>query len=290
MTVLLLTAIVMLAFAGNSILTRIALDAALIDPASFAVVRLLSATVVLILLLPSPPSARDGHPNRLITWLSALSLFSYVMFFSFAYVSLSAGFGALVLFGSVQLTMIGYSYLKGEKFSPIQWFGFGLTIIGTIMLYLPSLSFDGALSSIIMMSLAGLAWGLFSIIGTRQQAQPLYTSQIFTKAAPFSLALLAATILSSTELLTIKGLLLALSCGVLTTGLGYSLWYLVLKQLSAGSAAVSQLSVPVITMMIGNLFLGENLSNEMLSSSCLILIGLALFMLAKYHQQSLVKH
>jgi drug/metabolite transporter (DMT)-like permease len=266
---LILTLLTMTAFAANSILCRMALKATSIDPATFTAIRLLSGAMSLWLIV----RARTGNNAVAGNWRSALSLFAYATAFSFAYVSLSAGTGALILFGAVQATMILHGLLRGERFTRLQTAGLLIALGGLVALLLPGVtapSWAGAT----LMAIAGIAWGSYSLLG-RGSVNPMATTAgNFLRAAILG-ALLSATTLGSLAWDT-RGALLALLSGSVASGLGYAIWYTVLPALRATHAATVQLSVPVIAALAGVLLLGERLSLRLLLCSIAILGGIAM--------------
>lgn len=264
------TAAAMLAFAANSLLCRLALAAGGIDPASFGAVRIVSgalALAVIVRLRPATGPAAGGD------WISAAMLFAYVAFFSFAYVGLAAGTGALILFGAVQLTMFGWALRGGERFTAPAWCGLGLAAAGLVVLVLPGVSappLPGAAS----MALAGAAWGVYSLRG-RGAADPLRaTAGNFLRAAPLALVLWLpfAGVAHADRI----GIALAVVSGALTSGVGYALWYTALRGLTAMRAATVQLSVPLITAFGAVLLLGEPVTLRLALASMAILGGIAL--------------
>lgn len=266
----LLTGTAMVAFAANSILTRAALDAGAIDPASFTSVRLGSGALVLMLL------ARRGSPSPGAgSWGSALALFAYAALFSFAYLRLGAGLGALLLFGAVQVTMIAGGVLRGERPRALEWAGLALALGGLAWLALPGSS-GGEPLDVALMLLAGVAWGVYSLRG-RSATHPLAaTAQNFARGTAFALALQVAWLGQAHG--SARGFLLAVLSGTLASGLGYAIWYSALPGLRASQAAVVQLSVPVIAAGAAVLMLGESLGLRWLSCALAILGGIALAM------------
>jgi drug/metabolite transporter (DMT)-like permease len=264
------TAAAMLAFAANSLLCRLALAGGGIDPASFGAVRVVSGALALALIVHLRAKAGAGPSGD---WISAAMLFAYVAFFSFAYVSLAAGTGALILFGAVQLTMFGWALRGGERFTLPAWCGLALAAAGLVFLVLPGVSappFAGAAS----MALAGAAWGVYSLRG-RGAADPLRaTAGNFLRAAPLALVLWLP--FAGVAHADAGGIVLAIVSGALTSGVGYALWYTALRGLTAMRAATVQLSVPVITAFGAVLLLGEPVSLRLVLASVAILGGIAL--------------
>ena len=272
--VLLLTTLAMLAFAGNSVLCRLALKHTGIDPATFTSVRLASGALVLWLLV----RVRDGRTARAGNWPSALALFAYAAAFSWAYVSLPTAAGALLLFGAVQATMIGYGLWQGERLAARQTLGLLAACAGLIALMLPGLSAP-PLSGALLMMAAGVAWGVYSLRGKGGGDAPQTTSGNFQRAALLTLILSALTLPQAR--LDSAGLVYAVVSGAITSGLGYAVWYTAVRGLPATSAATVQLSVPVIAALGGALFLHEPLTLRLVASSLAILGGVALVILGR---------
>ncbi|WP_211949402.1 EamA family transporter [Cupriavidus yeoncheonensis] len=274
--VALLTAVTMLAFAGNSILCRLALKGTAIDAASFTLARVASAAAALWLIL----LVRQG-PRRLAgggSWPSALALFAYAAAFSYAYLHLSAGTGALLLFGAVQATMTGYGLYVGERLRAWQWLGLALALGGLAWLVLPGLAAPPPGSSLLMI-VAGIAWGIYSLRGRGAADAVATTAGNFARAVPPALAL--ALLMHAQRSLDGAGLACALVSGALTSGLGYVVWYAVVPQLRAATAATVQLSVPVIAAAGGLALLGEAMSLRLAVSAAAVLGGIALVIAGK---------
>jgi drug/metabolite transporter (DMT)-like permease len=271
-----LTVLALLAFAGNSLLCRAALRDTAIDPASFTLLRIVAGALVLALLvgLRAPAQLRAG------SWTSAAALFAYAIAFSYAYIGLSAGTGALILFGAVQASMLGWALLRGERFGAVQSLGLVLAIAGLIGLLLPGLSappFGAAL----LMLLAGIAWGVYSLRGRGAGDPTAVTAGNFLRAVPMAGAAIAIALLLAPDAMQIDapGSLYAIASGALTSGLGYAIWYRALPQLRASTAATVQLSVPVITAVAGVLLLSEPVSLRLVLASIAVLGGVALVVL-----------
>ena len=272
--VLLLTTLAMLAFAGNSVLCRLALKHTGIDPATFTSVRLVSGALVLWLLV----RVRDGRTARAGNWPSALALFAYAAAFSWAYVSLPTAAGALLLFGAVQATMIGYGLWQGERLAARQTLGLLSACAGLIALMLPGLSAPPLGGALLMMA-AGVAWGVYSLRGKGGGDATQTTSGNFQRAALLTVVLSALTLPQAR--LDSAGLVYAVVSGAITSGLGYAVWYTAVRGLPATSAATVQLSVPVIAALGGALFLHEPLTLRLVASSLAILGGVALVTLGR---------
>ena len=265
----LLTTLAMLAFAGNSVLCRLALDTTAIDPASFTSLRLISGAAVLWLLV----TLRGGGAFSHGSWPSALALFAYAAGFSWAYIHLDAGLGALLLFATVQVTMIGTSVARGERLTLPQQVGMTLALLGLIALLLPGSSAPPLPAALSMLA-AGIAWGIYSLRGRGASNPTAVTAGNFLRAAP--LAILLSLALLQSQNLDSQGVLYALASGAVTSGLGYAVWYAALPHLRASVAATVQLSVPVITTLGGALLLAEPLTLRLLLASAMILGGIAL--------------
>ncbi|WIT12350.1 DMT family transporter [Paucibacter sediminis] len=273
---LLLTALAMLAFAANSLLCRAALQQASIDPASFASVRLASGAAMLAVLM----RWRAAEAAALATdWLAVLMLWLYVAGFSFAYLTLSAGTGALILFGAVQLTMFGAGLRAGERFAPQAWVGLGLALAGLLYLVAPGVAAPAPLGALLM-GVAGAAWGVYSLRGRRASGNPLAsTARNFLCATP--LALLMSLLMQGQLQLQTQGLLLGMASGALSSGLGYVLWYAALPGLGALRAASVQLLVPPLAALGGALLLAELPTLRLTLASLAILGGVALVLLSR---------
>ena len=275
----------MLAFAGNSLLCRMALKHTVIDAASFTAVRLLSGACMLWLVVWLTRSGvsveRKGKPLP-GSWLSACALFVYAAAFSFAYVSMSAATGALLLFGSVQATMIGYGVWRGERLRTLQWAGIALALAGLVTLLLPGLAAPSPLASLSMIS-AGAAWGVYSLRGKSAPNPGLHnptevTAGNFLRTVPMALglALVMGLLMADGLRLDPAGMAYAVVSGALASGLGYAIWYQALPALKATHAATVQLSVPVIAALGGVLLIGEALTGPLVLASVTILGGIAL--------------
>ena len=272
--VFVLTSLAMIAFAGNSLLCRMALRSSQIDPASFTSIRILSGAVVLFLVTRTRRVSTVGSGD----WPSALALFGYAAGFSYAYVDLPAGIGALLLFGAVQVTMIGYGLTTGERLLVRQSSGLVLALAGLVGLLLPGLSAPPPGGTALMIG-AGVAWGIYSIRGKAKGDATCKTAGNFLRAAPLALGLNLA-MLPSTRPATL-GITCAVASGALTSGIGYAIWYSAIRGLKATQAATVQLSVPVIAAAGGIVFLGETLSARLLVASIAILGGVALVVIDK---------
>jgi drug/metabolite transporter (DMT)-like permease len=262
----------MVAFASNSLLCRLALKQTAIDPATFTFVRVFSGAVALWLIIKIRRISLSKSGN----WPSAVALFVYAAAFSFAYVGLSAGTGALLLFGAVQATMILWGFLKGERFDLIQIFGFMTALTGLVVLVFPGLSAPPLIGSMLMLG-AGVAWGIYSLRGKVAGHAVAVTTGNFLRAVLLALAL-SVVLISRADVKPV-GIAYAIISGAITSGLGYVIWYRALSGLKATTAGVVQLSVPVLAAAGGILFLGEPLTLRYLLASVAILGGIALVVL-----------
>ena len=290
-----LTGAAMAAFAGNSVICRLALRQTTIDPATFTMIRLVSGAAALLTLvyirsaIPDLRAARqaDGVPraraNRLAlhlggSWIAAAVLLLYAATFSYAYVQLQAGAGALLLFGAVQLTMVLYGWYGGERMTLRQASGFLLATLGLLAMMAPGLTAP-PLGGALLMLTSGVAWAAYSLRG-RGSADPIGdTAGNFGRAAPLSLMLWPFT--RGWLLVDFDGALYAILSGVVTSGFGYVLWYTVLPKLGATRAASVQLIVPVLAAFAGIAFMGELPMLRLLFSSIAVLGGVSLTMLDK---------
>ena len=269
----------MIAFAGNSLLCRLALKQTGIDAASFTSIRIVSGALALWLIvrLRKRPGQGDGN------WPSALALFAYAAAFSFAYVSLSAATGALLLFGAVQATMIAWGLRRGERLRIRQLAGLALALGGLIMLLFPGLSAPPLRGSILML-LAGVAWGIYSLRGKTAGDPVCATAGNFLRAVPLA-AVLSLSLFPSARF-DGAGIGYAVLSGALASGVGYVVWYLALPGLKAASAATVQLSVPVLAASGGILLLGEPLTLRFLAASIAVLGGIALVVMTPGQRRS----
>lgn len=259
----------LLAFAANSILCRMALRHASIDPASFTSVRLLAGAVTLWILvrLGKPQVSAGGN------WISAFALLAYATAFSFAYVAVTAGTGALLLFGAVQLIMIAVGLVRGEQIDLRIALGWLLAVAGVVILVLPGVSAAPPIEAALMLG-AGIAWGIYSLRGRRTSDPLRDTAGNFIRASPG--ALLVSALMWRHRSFDGTGVLLAALSGSLASGVGYAAWYVALPRLSAITAANLQLSVPLIAAFAGVVLFGEPITLRLAVSSVLLLGGIAL--------------
>ena len=265
----LLTSLTMAAFAANSLLNRAALTDGSSGAAAFAAVRLVSGALVLAALAFWRAGLPSFATRRRATGAGALAL--YILGFSYAYLALDAGIGALILFGMVQLTMFAGALLTGERPQATRWIGAALALVGLAWLVWPGAIEAPAPTAVLLMGAAGLGWGLYSLAG-RGATDPLgETAANFLCAAPIALIIWALW----PDGLSMQGALLAVVSGAVTSGLGYALWYSLLPRLDASAAALSQLTVPVIAVAGGALLLSEPVTMRLLLASAVILGGVA---------------
>ena len=281
----LLTALTMIAFAANSVLARMAIgsgEAALIDPASYSAVRLASGAAMLAALIAlSRGQGKGAALPRSGSWVSALALFAYAAAFSYAYVALDTGTGALILFACVQATMIGWSLKEGDRPSRLEWAGLATAFGAFVWLVSPGLSAPDPLAASAM-ALSGVAWGAYSLRG-RGLPDPLKaTADNFLRSVALLVPLGVLVLLAGSPVhASGKGLALAAVSGAVTSGLGYALWYRVLRQIGATQGAIVQLTAPVIAAAGGTLVLGEDWTVRLVVSSLFILGGVAVAIIAK---------
>ncbi|WP_369921170.1 DMT family transporter [Marinomonas polaris] len=276
----------LLAFAANSVLCRLALNDGLIDPAQFTTWRLLSGTVTLV-LLSAFQCLKHQHNDLKIawlegSWLSAFALFIYALGFSYAYVTLSTGMGALILFGAVQLTLILFAVWAGQKLVWLEWLGLAIAFAGFVYLVLPTLS-SPSLLGFVLMTLAGVAWGLYTWRG-KISAKPLFaTTSNFVRTIPMLLIALLVIYLNTeqSQIAQPEGIILAVTSGAIMSGLGYAIWYAVLPYLSASMAAVLQLLVPIIATIGGVFFANESITLHLVIATLSVLGGVLLVIIAR---------
>lgn len=276
------TAAALSGFAANSLLCRMALGPRAIDAWSFTAVRLVSGAAVLALL------ARLGRARTEVgtrvrgagSNASALALYAYAAAFSLAYLRLGAGVGALVLFASVQATMIGWSLAHGARPSSVEWSGFALALLGLVVLTRPGATLPDPVG-LVLMALAGAAWGVYSLRGRANRSPLLATADNFARSVPLALLALGLAFPFVSFHATARGAWLAAASGALASGVGYSLWYLALPHLTAVRAALVQLLVPVLAAVLGILLLDEALTLRLGLAGPLVLGGVALALLAR---------
>lgn len=269
LTTWLLTVVTMFAFAANSVLCRMALQRTHIDPATFTFLRIASGALMLWLLASASSGRKRGGD-----WLSAAALLGYAAAFSFAYVSLAVGTGALLLFGAVQATMILWGLIRGERLTVPQLVAFAVAMAGLVILVLPGISAPPAIGALLMAG-AGACWGVYSLRGRRGGDPLAATAGNFQRAV--ALAAIVWLVYLRGARFPMMAVIYALLSGALASGVGYALWYAALRGLTATRAAVVQLSVPVLAAAAGVAFLGERVTIRLTFSALAVLGGIALF-------------
>jgi drug/metabolite transporter (DMT)-like permease len=271
------TLLALIAFAANSVLCRLALGGGSIDAATFTSIRLLSGALTLAVILGVAKS--ESEPRSRGSWFSSAMLFLYAITFSYAYLTLDTGTGALILFGSVQITMIVLSLLSGNRLHITEWLGVSAAFLGFVYLVMPGVSAP-SIVGFVLMTVAGIAWGVYTLRG-RGSADPLAdTAYNFLRTIPIVAVLVAATLFSARY--SVEGMVWAVLSGALASGVGYTIWYTALGGLSATQAAVVQLSVPVIAAFGGVLFVSEAITLRLVVAGVLILGGILLVVLGRY--------
>ena len=274
----------LIAFAANSVLCRLALGESSIDPASFTIIRMISGAITLIVMVLLFPQEKKLSMQSIFSlsdarsWLAPIMLFIYAIFFSYAYVKLNTASGALILFATVQFTMIGVTFLKGNRLRFQEWLGIIISFAGFVLLMLPSAT-QPSIIGFSLMLVAGVAWAFYTLEGKKSSHPILNTTENFVRCIPLALCLLVITFWSAD--ITLPGVWYAIASGSIASGIGYSVWYLALRNLSITQAAISQLSVPLIAAVGGVIFVNEALSNELIFSGVLILSGIAIVTLNK---------
>jgi drug/metabolite transporter (DMT)-like permease len=282
----LLTFIALLAFAGNSVLCRLALNDNVIDAASFTSIRLFSGILFLLFLVAI--STRKKIDVKMGSWLSAFWLFLYALTFSYAYITLDTGTGALILFGTVQVTMIVFGFLKGHKLLLVEWIGLSIAFLGLIILLLPGASAP-SFTGFVLMVLSGIGWGFYTLAGKGSKTPLVDTANNFLRTLPFIIAFIALMIFLAPDnfQLSNQGILLAIISGAVTSGLGYAIWYTALSGLSGTQASIVQLAVPIIAAFGGVIFSKEVITQQLISSSVLVLGGVLIVIVGKKYLEKL---
>ena len=270
----------MLAFAANSVLNRMGVAGGLIDPVSYAVIRLAAGAFVLAILVLARRVSRGGAvwPGRSGRVAGVGGLLAYLFGFSVAYLSLDAGIGALILFGSVQITMFGGALMAREAVPALRWAGAGLAFVGLLVLVAPGGNI-GAIGPVMAMVLAGAGWGVYSLAGRGADDALLATAANFGLALP--VAVCVGLILGLGDMVQPLGAGLAVLSGAVTSGLGYALWYGLVPRLGAARAGVAQLTVPILAAGGGAALLGEGVSLRFGIAAALVLGGVAMASFAK---------
>ncbi|MGJ8679029.1 DMT family transporter [Paraglaciecola sp.] len=280
LTTFVYTLFALFAFAANSVLCRLALDQEKVDPVLFTAIRICSATVILLIIMAIKQPTKIKQIKVYGSWTGALFLLVYAVGFSYAYVTLDTATGALVLFACVQFTMLFKNWRAGNTLNRFEQLGIMLSLCGFIYFVYPELT-QPSLIGFILMSLAGVAWGLYSIAGGQSESPLADTFSNFLRLTPVALIALTIMYLTSTLDISLAGLVYTIISGAIASGLGYALWYLVLPDLKASIAAVSQLSVPIWAALGGLIFVVEPISLHILTSSVIILGGILLVILSR---------
>lgn len=284
-----LSILALIAFAGNSVLCRLALIDGSIDPLGFTVIRLASGALMLFALMVFPTLANKKPPTKKSptekengSWFGAAALFFYAILFSYAYVSIDTATGALILFGSVQITMIAYSLSVGKRLSLIEWVGVSLAMTGFVYLVYPELR-SPSISGLVMMMLSGVAWAAYTVLGKGAQNALRVTAFNFLRSIPMAALLLV--FLFSELAISSRGVYFAVASGAITSGLGYAIWYAALKGLSNTQAGVAMVAVPVIAAIGGALFAGELITMRLMIASTVVLGGILMVIFAEKFQR-----
>ncbi len=274
----LLTGMALIAFAANSVLCRLALGNEAIDAPSFTGIRLLSGAITLFIILTIKGSNKGALSKG--SWTAGLMLFLYAITFSYAYLSVDTGTGALILFGSVQITMIMLSLVSGTRLHLIEWSGVIIAFTGFIYLILPDIT-TPSVNGFVLMTVSGMSWGIYTLKGRGSKNPLMDTTYNFLRTIPF-VALLAIFTIQNMSY-SYEGIILALISGAITSGVGYTIWYIALGGLSSTQAAVLQLSVPVIAAIGGVVFVSEEITIRLIISATIVLSGILMVVLGKYY-------
>lgn len=275
---IILTGLALIAFAANSVLCRLALGNEAIDASSFTVIRLLSGTIVLLIIIGTTRNITGSSTKG--SWTASFMLFIYATTFSYAYISLDTGTGALILFGSVQITMILLSLISGTRLHFSEWAGVTIAFTGFVYLILPGIT-TPSIIGFLLMTVAGIAWGIYTLKGRGSKSPLMDTAYNFLRTTPLVI-LLAITTINNISYSS-EGILLALLSGGITSGIGYTIWYIALGGLSSTQAAVLQLSVPVIAALGGVIFVSEAITSRLTISATMVLGGILMVVLGRYY-------
>lgn len=282
MRTIMFTTLALIAFAANSLLCRLALAQPVIDAASFSLIRLASGAITLWFIVAISHPKNSQKPAKYFdgNWLSACMLFLYIVGFSFAYLSLSAGVGALILFGAVQATMQLAALVSGERPYQVEWLGLLFALTGLVYLVMPGFTAPPLLGATFM-AMAGVAWGVYSLRG-RHVTSPLFeTTGNFIRAVPLVMIVFIVAMAFKKTHISAAGALPAILSGTLASGVGYSIWYAALRGLSATRAATLQLLVPLMAAGGGIIFLSESVSLRLVVAAIMILGGVSLAVLGR---------
>ena len=282
----LFTIIALVAFAANSLLCRLALAQGYIDAWNFTVIRLLSGAVCLAIIMllytrQLNKKAQLSSPviNDTGSWRSSASLLIYALCFSIGYIELDTGMGALILFSAVQFTMIGWGIYKQERLTAVQWLAFIVAFVAFVYLMLPSQTAPPVMAAVLM-SISGVAWGIYSIRGKACVSPLRATTYNFIRSL-LVLPILIVVGMSQLKNVRMEGVLLAIASGAIASGVGYSIWYVAMPLLKSTHAAIVQLCVPVLAAIAGAVFLSETLTVQFMLPSSIILLAVLVFTLNK---------
>lgn len=270
MRTLILTIIALIAFAANSLLARAGLIDPNMGPKEFTLIRLISGAVMLAVILYFSRKKTTSTQTSSGSWWGAAMLLLYALMFSLAYVTLDTGFGALCLFTSVQLTILGVAAAR-KNLGMIEFIGAAIAFAGFVYLVLPALGTPSR-TGIFMMALSGIGWGVYTLLGRGAQNPLALTSGNFLRASLLALPLIILIMPQPT--LSLQGIMLAMISGAITSGCGYAVWYAVLPRLSTAISGVCQLMVPPIAALMGWAVLGEALTLRLIIATLIILGGL----------------
>ncbi|MBT5794643.1 MAG: DMT family transporter [Nitrospina sp.] len=277
---ILFTGLALIAFAANSVLCRLALGGSAIDASTFTIVRLLSGVIVLTVILNISKINSNSSPSTKGSWPASIALFLYAFTFSFAYVTLETATGALILFGSVQITMILLTIFSGNRLHISEWVGMAIAFAGFVYLVLPGVTTPSVIG-FFLMTVSGIAWGVYTLKGRGSKSPIMDTAYNFLRTLPFVIIL--AIITMKYAHYSAEGILLAALSGGIASGIGYMIWYIALSGLSVTQAAVLQLLVPVIAAFGGIIFVSESISLRLAVSSTMILGGILMVVLGRYY-------
>ena len=279
---ILFTGLALIAFAANSVLCRLALGESAIDASTFTIVRLLAGAIVLTVIMSISKIKSNSNTNSSTkgSWPASIALFIYGLTFSFAYVTLDTATGALILFGSVQITMILMSIFSGNRLHISEWFGMAIAFTGFVYLILPGVTTPSVIG-FLLMTVSGIAWGIYTLKGRGSKNPIMDTAFNFLRTMPFVIILAIVTFKYAHY--SSEGILLAVLSGSIASGIGYMIWYSALSGLSVTQAAVLQLLVPVIAAVGGIIFVSESISFRLTVSSAMILGGILMVVLGRYY-------
>lgn len=268
----------LIAFAANSVLCRLALAEKTIDASSFTAIRLLAGAVVLAILIGVKRSKKDKTQKG--SWFASAMLFLYAITFSFAYINLDTATGALILFGSVQITMIIFSFISGVRLHIAEWMGFVIAFTGFVYLVLPAINTPSAIGFFLMV-IAGVTWGIYTLQGKHSKNPLMDTAYNFIRTIPFIGILVIVTF--NAGYYSFEGVMLAIISGGIASGIGYTIWYAALGGLTPIQASTTQLLVPIIAALGGIVFMSEALTLRLLISASMILGGVLILIMGNHY-------